>query len=70
MKYTIAAVILIIAILLSCSPKRTTNVFTDPHFYYDKESYTIIRVNPETREKDIEEYLEMRKHVIPDFKEV
>ncbi|TET78612.1 MAG: hypothetical protein E3J41_04180 [Candidatus Cloacimonadota bacterium] len=46
---------LIIILLSGCSVKR--NVFHDPHFFYDKENYTIIRVNPETRDEDIAEYI-------------
>jgi len=46
--------LLILIFLSGCLVKR--NIFHDPHFYYDKENYTLIRVNPETREEDIEEY--------------
>ena len=49
---------LIIILLSGCSVKR--NVFHDPHFFYDKENYTIIRVNPETRDEDIAEYLKRK----------
>lgn len=70
MKYTMTAVILIMAILLSCSPKRTTNVFSDSHFYYDEKNYTLVRVNPETRDEDIKRYNERTektifKHIAP-----
>lgn len=78
MKYTIVSVTLIITLLSSCSPKRTTevkalpeqNVFNNPHFYYDEENYTLIRVNPETRNEDIKRYNERTektifKHIAP-----
>jgi hypothetical protein len=45
---------LILIFFSGCLVKR--HILHDPHFYYDKESYTLIRVNPETREKDIEEF--------------
>ena len=55
MDWKMKSILFLIIILLSgCSVKR--NVFHDPHFFYDKENYTIIRVNPETREKDIKAY--------------
>ncbi len=53
---------LIIILLSGCSVKR--NVFHDPHFFYDKENYTIIRVNPETRDEVIKRYYEGLKKTI------
>ncbi|MBA7598783.1 hypothetical protein ES703_05805 [subsurface metagenome] len=49
---------LIIILLSGCSVKR--NVFHNPHFFYDDKNYTIIRVNPETRNEDIAEYLKRK----------
>jgi hypothetical protein len=52
-----------IILLAGCAPRQTTNVFNDPlfcnnpHFYYDEEHYTLIRVNPETRDEEIDECL-------------
>jgi len=58
-------------LLSGCLPVKKTSglgkktIFDDPHFYYDKENYTLIRVNPETREKDIEEYINWRDKKSP-----
>lgn len=44
--------------LSGCLVKR--DILHDPHFYYDKENYTLIRVKPETREEDIQKYLKKK----------
>lgn len=56
---------LILVFLTGCLVKR--NIFHDPQFYYDKENYTLIRVNPETREEDIKGYFSWKnkKRTIP-----
>jgi len=46
---------LILVFLTGCLVKR--NVFNNPHFFYDKEKYALFRINPETRDTDIAEYL-------------
>jgi TonB family protein len=60
MKFIAVVVILVMSFLLllpfGCANKQ--NVFKDPHFYYDEENYTLLRVNPETRDEDIKRYLE------------
>jgi len=54
---------LILIFLTGCFPPKKTSelgkktVFDDPRFFYDKEDYTLIRVNPETREEDINLYM-------------
>jgi hypothetical protein len=68
MKHMIIALIFVIALFLSCFPKRITDVFTDPHFYYDEEHYTLIRVNPETRDEDIKRFDERtEKKIFKDY---
>ncbi len=70
MNRKVIGLIYVAMLLLSgCLPVKKTSglgkktVFDDPHFYYDKENYTLIRVNPETREEDIEKYLSKKSTV-------
>lgn len=50
-------------LLSGCFPPKKTSelgkktIFDDPHFYFDRENFTLIRVNPERREEEIKEYL-------------
>lgn len=56
MNWIIKSIFFLILVFLSgCLVKR--DIFHDPHFFYDKEKYALIRVNPETREDDIAEYI-------------
>jgi len=63
--------ILILLLLAGCFPPKIISesepkpVFNDPHFFYDEENYTLIRVNPETRKKDIEKYMNSRDKTSP-----
>ena len=53
---------LILIFLSGCLVKR--HIFHDPHFFYDKDNYTLIRVNPETRDEEIKRYNEGLKKTI------
>jgi hypothetical protein len=62
MHLELCAGIILLILLFGCAKKQ--NVFLDPHFYYNKENYTFIRVNPETRDEDIKKYLERLQKTI------
>ena|GEM_PF-2881514 len=53
--------VIFLLFLSGCLVKR--DILHDPHFYYDKKNYTLIRVNPETRDEDIKEYLNRKSTV-------